>query len=172
MVAAEAGGRLRLMGTPAEEGGGGKIAMGRNGCVRRPRRGDDGPPGRRRPDPDGRDRRSRSCDVRYEGRAAHAAAAPQEGRNALDAAVLGYMNVAALRQHILPTERIHGVFVKGGDKPNIVPAEAVTTWMVRSANIASLQPLKQRVLQCLEASALGDGLHVHAPRGPATPTRT
>jgi metal-dependent amidase/aminoacylase/carboxypeptidase family protein len=93
----------------------------------------------------------------YEGRAAHAAAAPQEGRNALDAAVLGYMNVAALRQHILPTERIHGIFVKGGDKPNIVPAETVMQWMVRSPNVASLQPLKQRVLQCLDASAMATG---------------
>ena len=60
--------------------------------------------------------------VRYHGEAAHAAAFPHKGRNALDAAVLGYMNIAALRQHIKPNERIHGIFTNGGDKPNIVPA--------------------------------------------------
>ena len=48
------------------------------------------------------------------------------------------MNVAALRQHILPDERIHGVFLEAGDKPNIVPARAVTEWMVRSRSISSL----------------------------------
>ena len=57
----------------------------------------------------------------YTGEAAHAAAFPHRGRNALDAAVLGYLNVAALRQHILPDERIHGVFLEAGEKPNIVP---------------------------------------------------
>ena len=60
--------------------------------------------------------------VTYTGEAAHAAAAPHKGRNALDAAVLGYMNVAALRQHIESGERIHGIITDGGDKPNIVPA--------------------------------------------------
>jgi metal-dependent amidase/aminoacylase/carboxypeptidase family protein len=95
--------------------------------------------------------------VDYHGKAAHAAAAPQEGRNALDAAVLGYMNVAALRQHIMPTERIHGIFNAAGDKANIVPAETSMTWMVRSPTISSLQPLKARVLSCLEASATATG---------------
>jgi len=71
--------------------------------------------------------------------------------------VLGYMNVAALRQHILPTERIHGIFDKAGDKANIVPAETSMTWMVRSPTISSLQPLKERVLACLEASAAATG---------------
>ena len=68
---------------------------------------------------------------RYTGEAAHAAAFPHQGRNALDAAVLGYNNVAALRQHIRPDERIHGIFTHGGDKPNIVPAHAVPSgWCV------------------------------------------
>lgn len=62
--------------------------------------------------------------VDYEGRAAHAAAAPWEGRNTLDAAVLGYMNIASLRQHIRPTERVHGVITQGGEKANIVPRVA------------------------------------------------
>jgi metal-dependent amidase/aminoacylase/carboxypeptidase family protein len=96
----------------------------------------------------------------YTGEAAHAAAFPHRGRNALDAAVLGYLNVAALRQHILPDERIHGVFLEAGEKPNIVPARAVTEWMVRSTQISTLGPLKARVAACLEAGAAAAGCAV------------
>ena len=98
-----------------------------------------------------------TVDVSYEGKAAHAAAAPWEGRNALDAAVLGYMNIAALRQHIRPTERIHGIITEGGEKPNIVPRRAAATWYVRSDTISTLQPLKQRVMNCLEGATSACG---------------
>lgn len=155
-LADELGGRVRIMGTPAEEGGGGKILMARQGAF-------DGIAAAMMIHPADADLIRMDCIavqelyVDYHGKAAHAAAAPQEGRNALDAAVLGYMNVAALRQHILPNERVHGVFTKAGDKANIVPAETSMTWMVRSPTISSLQPLKQRVLGCLEASASATG---------------
>jgi amidohydrolase len=155
-VAADAGGRVRIMGTPAEEGGGGKIEMGRRGAF-------EGLAAAMMVHPaDGDLVRMNTIAVQelyvdYEGKAAHAAAAPQEGRNALDAAVLGYMNVAALRQHILPAERVHGIFTKAGDKANIVPDQTAMTWMVRSPTIASLQPLKGRVVSCLEASAAATG---------------
>src|SRR5207245_3923966 len=96
-------------------------------------------------------------EVEYRGQAAHAAAFPQRGRNALDAAVLGYNAVAALRQHIRPDERVHGVFTKAGDKPNIVPDHTVAEWYVRSPTLASLQPLKERVRACLEAGATAAG---------------
>src|SRR5205085_9486006 len=96
-------------------------------------------------------------EVEYFGRGAHAAAFPHLGRNALDAAILGYNAVAALRQHIEPTDRIHGVFSKAGDKPNIVPDHTVAEWYVRSRTILSLQPLKERVLACLEAGPLAAG---------------
>jgi len=155
-VAEQAGGRLRIMGTPAEEGGGGKIEMARNGAFQaldaammvHPADAD-----LIRMDAIA----IQQVDVTYTGKAAHAAASPQDGRNALDAAVLGYMNVGALRQHIMPTERIHGIFLKAGDKANIVPAEAEMQWMVRSPTISSLQPLKERVLACFEGSAIACG---------------
>lgn len=156
VLAEEMGGRVRIMGTPAEEGGGGKILMARQGAF-------DGVAAAMMVHPADADLIRMDCIavqemyIDYHGKAAHAAAAPQEGRNALDAAVLGYMNVAALRQHILPAERIHGIFVRAGDKANIVPAETAMTWMIRSSNIASLQPLKARVVQCLEASAVATG---------------
>ncbi len=155
-IAARAGGRVRIMGTPAEEGGGGKIEMARNG-------GFQNLDAAMMVHPADADLirmdaiAIHQVDVEFHGRAAHAAAAPHEGRNALDAAVLSYMNVAALRQHILPTERIHGIFLTGGDKANIVPAETSMQWMVRSPTIASLQPLKQRVLTCFEAGAAACG---------------
>lgn len=155
-LADEAGGRVRIMGTPAEEGGGGKIRMARRGAF-------EGLAAAMMVHPADADLLRMDCiaieqlRVQYHGRAAHAAAAPHEGRNALDAAVLGYVNVAALRQHILPTERIHGVFTRAGDVANIVPAETEMLWMVRSPTIASLQPLKQRVRTALEASASATG---------------
>jgi amidohydrolase len=158
-IAERVGGRLRIMGTPAEEGGGGKIEMARNGAFRdlhaammvHPADAD-----LIRMDAIA----IQQADVHFAGRAAHAAAAPQQGRNALDAAVLSYMNVAALRQHILPTERIHGIFLKGGDKANVVPAEATLQWMVRSPTIASLQPLKERVQACFDGGAMACGCTV------------
>ena len=158
-VAAEAGGRVVVLGTPAEEGGGGKILMAREGAF-------DGVDAALMVHPAGDDlTRMKVIAVQeliatYTGQAAHAAAFPHLGRNALDAAVLGYLNVAALRQHTLPEERIHGVFLEAGEKPNIVPARAVTEWMVRSTSIATLEPLKARVAACLEAGAAAAGCEV------------
>jgi metal-dependent amidase/aminoacylase/carboxypeptidase family protein len=65
--------------------------------------------------------------------------------------------VAALRQHILAGERIHGVITNGGDKPNIVPARARSEWMVRSPTVASLGRLKERFLACVRAGAEAAG---------------
>ncbi len=158
-VADEAGGRVVALGTPAEEGGGGKVIMLDRGAF-------DGIDAAMMIHPADRDlTRIDSIAVAplivtYHGRAAHAAAAPHLGRNALDAAVLGYMNVAALRQHILPTERIHGVFTEAGDKANIVPARAEAEWFVRSPTLESLEPLKARVVACLRAGADAAGCDI------------
>jgi amidohydrolase len=158
-VADEVGGRVVVLGTPAEEGGGGKIRMIRAGAF-------DGVDAALMVHPAGADlTRMQTIAVQevratYTGAAAHAAAAPHLGRNALDAAVLGYLNVAALRQHIAPGERVHGIVTEGGDKPNIVPARATTEWMVRSPTISSLGPLKERVEACLRAGAQAAGCAV------------
>jgi amidohydrolase len=158
-LAEEAGGRLRLMGTPAEEGGGGKIEMARKGAFV-------GVDAAMMVHPADRELARMNaiaiqhCLVKYTGEAAHAAVSPHLGRNALDAAVLGYMNIAALRQHILPTERIHGIFLKGGEKPNIVPRETEMDWYVRSNTIETLQPLKERVAGCLHGGAHAAGCHI------------
>ena len=158
-IAKDSGGRVRYMGTPAEEGGGGKILMARNGAL-------SGVDLAMMVHPADADLATidaialQQLLVEYTGQESHAAAAPHLGRNALDAAVLGYMAVATLRQHILPTERIHGIFLKSGEKPNIVPREASTEWYVRSDNVTSLAALKPRVLASLESGAHACGCSV------------
>jgi len=155
-VAWETGGRLVVLGTPAEEGGGGKVLMAERGAF-------EGVDAALMVHPAGADLTEADViaiatwQVEYFGRGAHAAAAPEQGCNALDAAVLGYNAVAALRQHIAATERIHGVFPKAGDKANIVPDHTVAEWYVRSATLTSLQSLKTRVLACLEGGAAAAG---------------
>ena len=158
-IAKNSGGRVRYMGTPAEEGGGGKILMARNGALT-------GVDLAMMVHPADADLATidaialQQLLVEYSGQESHAAAAPHLGRNALDAAVLGYMAVATLRQHILPTERVHGIFLKSGDKPNIVPSEASSEWYVRSDNVTSLAALKPRVLAALESGAHACGCSV------------
>ncbi|HCV33527.1 MAG TPA: hypothetical protein DGF10_02575 [Acidimicrobiaceae bacterium] len=95
-VARDLGGRIRILGTPAEEGGGGKVIMAERGAFEDVAAAMMVHPA----DADLENITSlaiQQCEVTYEGHAAHAAAAPEQGRNALDAMVLGYMNVAALR---------------------------------------------------------------------------
>jgi amidohydrolase len=155
-VAGELGGTLRVLGTPAEEGGGGKILMAERGAFA-------GVDAALMVHPAGLDLARfgaiaiQRLHVTYHGRAAHAAAAPQAGRNALDAAVLGYVNVAALRQHIRTDERIHGIFTEAGDAANVVPERAAASWYVRSPTVKGLDKLKARVLACLEAGATAAG---------------
>jgi amidohydrolase len=155
-LADEVGGRVALLGTPAEEGGGGKQYMVEAGAF------------------DGVDMAMmvhpadaelvrmdvvalQQAVVSYHGQAAHAAAFPHKGRNALDACVLGYMNVAALRQHMAPGERIHGVITDGGAKPNIVPEFARSEWNVRSVTAARRDQLVERFVACIEAGARAAG---------------
>jgi amidohydrolase len=154
--AEEAGGRVRILGTPAEEGGAGKVHLIERGAFT---------------DVDAAlmvhpadadllamdTLAAITVEVEFHGEGAHAAAFPHLGRNALDAAVLAYTNVAALRQHIEATDRVHGVFTRGGEKPNIVPSHTSMDWMVRSARASSLVPLHRRVVACFEAGATATG---------------
>jgi len=155
-LADELGGRVLVVGTPAEEGGGGKVRLIDGGTFA-------GVDAALMVHPADADLSAmdvvalQQAHVTYRGEAAHAAAFPHRGRNALDAAVLGYVNVAALRQHIEVGERMHGIITDGGDRANIVPAYARAEWIVRSPTVASLEDLKARFLACLEAGALAAG---------------
>jgi len=149
-------GRLRILGTPAEEGGGGKVRMLNKGAF-------DSVEAVLMIHPADEDLPNMSSlavqqlKATYTGKAAHAAAAPEKGINALDGAVLGYMGVAALRQHIAPDERLHGIFTNGGQKANIVPENAESTWYVRSSTMERLEILKNRLLETLQGGAKSAG---------------
>ena len=152
-------GRVRMLGTPAEERGGGKELMARQGAF-------DGVDAALMMHPSGVNLVSMPCiamsevEVIYHGQSAHAAAMPERGVNALDALVLAYQGIAALRQHIRATERIHGIITDGGQAPNIVPERAAGRFYVRAANAEDLAPLKLRVEGCFRAGAAATGAEV------------
>ncbi|MBW2715098.1 MAG: M20 family metallopeptidase, partial [Deltaproteobacteria bacterium] len=149
-------GKVRLLGTPAEERGGGKELMARNGAF-------DGVDAAMMVHPAGANlvtMPSLACsevDVRYHGRASHAAAMPEQGINALDALVIAYQAIGALRQHIGIFERIHGIITNGGQAPNIVPENSAGRFYVRAANANELAALKVRVENCFRAGASATG---------------
>ena len=152
-------GQLRILGTPAEEGGGGKVRMLNRGAFEsveavlmiHPADADL---------PNISSLAVQQLKATYTGKAAHAAAAPEKGINALDGAVLGYMGVAALRQHIAPDERLHGIFTNGGQKANIVPETAESTWYARSSTMDRLEVLKTRLVETLNGGAKSAGCEI------------
>ena len=158
-VIADADGSVELIGTPAEEGGGGKELIAQAG-------GFDEIDAVVMLHPAGFEAAEhpwigvRTVDVTYRGLAAHAAAMPFMGRNALDAAVAAYQGMAQLRQHMLPTDRVHGIITDGGQKPNIVPERAALTFYLRSAKPETLAVLTQRATDVFEAAAAMTGTTV------------
>ncbi|MEG9862495.1 MAG: amidohydrolase, partial [Parvularculales bacterium] len=149
-------GRVRYLGTPAEERGGGKEIMARHGAF-------DSLDAAMMVHPSGLDLVTMPClcvsevHIAYHGKSAHASAMPQAGRNALDALVTAYQSIAQLRQHIRPTERIHGIITEGGAAPNIVPDRTAGVFYVRASKATALADLKVRVQDCFEAGALATG---------------
>jgi amidohydrolase len=168
LALAELGARLpgsvRWLGTPAEEGGGGKEIMARRGAF-------DGVDAALMIHPAGVNLATMPClaiselKATYHGVASHAAAMPERGVNALDALVLAYQGVAALRQHIRTTERIHGIITDGGQAPNVVPERAAGRFLVRAANLEELNALKQRVAGCFRAGAEATGARLELAWG-------
>ncbi len=96
-------------------------------------------------------------EVRYTGKEAHASAFPERGINAADALTLAQTAIGLLRQHIRPTDRIHGIVTHGGDAPNIVPARTAARYIVRARTLEELEEIRARVLRCFEAGALATG---------------
>ncbi len=149
-------GRVQVIGTPAEEGGGGKVKLITGGVFA---------------DVDaammvhGFDRWIGHSDLlgivrvgfEFTGKAAHASADPWQGVNALDAAIQTYNNVAMLRQQVRPDARIHGIITHGGAAPNIIPEFAAATFLVRSINIDAMWELQKRVIKCAEGAAKATG---------------
>ena len=96
----------------------------------------------------------------FAGRTAHAAAAPQDGINALDAAVLAYNGISMLRQQILPEQRIHGIILEGGEKANIIPSRALMDYNVRGLTLKDTKVLQRRVVKCFQGAAIATGCTV------------
>ena len=149
-------GRVVVLGTPGEEGGGGKILMLERGAFA-------GVDAAMMIHPGDQNKTSekllavRRIEVEITGKAAHAAGEPEKGINALDALVASYVNISLLRQHIRSDARIHGIITKGGDASNIVPAFAAGVFGVRAADNQYLDELIEKVLACFKAGAQATG---------------
>jgi amidohydrolase len=96
-------------------------------------------------------------DVRYTGKEAHASAFPELGINAADALTVAQTAIGLLRQHIRPTDRIHGIVTKGGEAANIIPAHTAAKYMVRARTLDDLGEITAKVFRCFEAGATATG---------------
>jgi amidohydrolase len=155
-IVAEAGGTALVIGTPAEESGGGKVFMANRGAF-------DDLDVAMLVHPGNRDVAVTyalalvALGVQYFGKAAHSAARPEEGINALDALIIAYNSVSALRQHIRDSARIHGIITDGGQAVNVVPERAAGTFLIRAEDDDYLEELEEKVLACFRAGAEATG---------------
>jgi amidohydrolase len=152
---------VTVLGTPAEEVGdsGGKILMLERGAF-------DGVHASMMVHPAPFDAvkpriiASSMFEVEYRGREAHAAAFPQLGINAADAMTIAQTAIGLVRQHICPTDRVHGICTHGGDAPNIVPARTRAKYMIRSERLDELEALRGKIHRCFEAGAVATGCNM------------
>ncbi|MCV7065708.1 M20 family metallopeptidase [Mycolicibacterium farcinogenes] len=152
-VADDAGLTVEVFGTPAEEGGGGKIEMLERGAfhgldlalMAHPAPVDVA---------EARPFAVSHSEISFTGKAAHAAAYPEHGRNAADAFTIAQVALGLLRQQLPPTVRVHGVVTDGGEAPNAIPERTRGRWYVRAETLAELAELEPRVMRCFEAGAL------------------
>lgn len=151
--------RVTVLGTPAEEGAGGKVDLIDAGALE-----DAAASMMIHPSPhdllDPSFQARTSFTVEYHGKESHAAFAPELGVNALDAFVQAYVSVATLRQQILSTDRVHCIIDHGGDANNIIPSYTKSTWGIRSADVNRLEELIPKVRACFEGAAQATGCRV------------
>jgi len=153
---AETGGKVYVYGTPAEETRGGKVTMAEQGifnhldvammvhpyyCHQK----------------SGRSLAMDAIQFEFFGKSAHAAAAPHEGINALDGVLQTFNSINALRQHVKPDVRIHGVITEGGKAANVVPDYAVAQFYVRASTRAYVDEVTEKVKACANGAALATG---------------
>ncbi len=155
-------GRVVLFGTPAEENGGGKIRMldegvfaGVDACLyvhpfSRNQAGQ-------------RSLANIPINICFYGKSSHAASAPHLGINALDALIQTFNAINALRQHVTPDVRIHGVITSGGSRPNIIPDYSEAHFLVRAADGKTAERVLEQVQSCARAGALATGARVEFP---------
>ncbi len=150
-------GKLAAIGTPAEEGGGGKVALIRAGGF------DDVDVAMMIHPTSGRSlagRHSLASNrvmVEFKGRAAHAASQPDLGINALDGILQLFNNVNAMRQQLRPDARVHGIITSGGSAPNVIPDYAAARFSIRALDRRYQQEVLRRFIACAEGAALATG---------------
>jgi amidohydrolase len=155
-AADDAGLTVSVIGTPAEEGGGGKIILLEDGVF-------DGVDAAMMVHPAPYDLPAMPIiaashfTVRYHGKAAHAAAFPELGINAADALTVAQTAIGLLRQHLRPTDRVHGITIVGGEAPNIVPSYAEAEYIARALDLDQLTDVQEKVGRCFEAGAIATG---------------
>ena len=138
----EAGGEVRVYGTPGEEGGENGSAKGsfvREGFFRDV------------------DIACAPIRIAFQGKASHASSAPQEGINALDALVLVFNAIGLLRQQLPKDVRIHGIVTRGGDAPNIIPDNTEGRFYVRAATVSRMMDVMEKLKKIVEGAALQTG---------------
>jgi len=149
-------GRLVVLGTPAEEGGGGKVILIQEGLFR-----DIDAAMMVHPASHTVIKRGSlavtEVDISFRGKAAHASSRPEAGINALDAVIQTFNGLNALRQHIRDGARVHGIITHGGTRPNIIPEYAAARFYVRSTENSYRDELVEKLHQCAKGAALATG---------------
>lgn len=155
-VADDLGIRVKLLGTPAEEGAGGKLELLDRGAFADAHLALMSHPG-----PVDVARAEAYAvshlGVVYEGKAAHAAAYPDLGVNAADAFTIAQVALALLRQQLPSDARVHGIVTHGGEAPNVIPDRTQGHWYVRGTTMSQMREVEARAAKCFEAGALATG---------------
>jgi amidohydrolase len=153
-------GQVLSIGTPAEEGGGGKVLMVDRGAFA-------GVDAAMMFHPSGRQTiahrhalAAQGLRIKFRGKPAHAAARPWYGVNALDAVCQFFVSVAMLRQQVRPDARLHGIITNGGSAANVIPEETEALYRFRALDRVYLNDLKEKVRRCAEAAAMATGCTV------------
>ncbi len=157
-------GTIKVIGTPAEEGGGGKVTMAEAGVFA----GLDAAIMMHPRDTTYLDRGSLAVtpyDIEFFGKPAHASSAPENGINALDALLQVFFSVNQLRQAFKPQTRIHGVITHGGDAANVIPDYTRAEFLVRANDQTYLEELNTRFVDIVNAAALATGARVKITEG-------
>ncbi|WOO78196.1 Peptidase M20 domain-containing protein 2 [Vanrija pseudolonga] len=163
-------GTVVLMGTPAEEGGAGKVLLierggykGIDGCMMIHPAGFTANSGGVLPT-----LAFQTIAVEFFGRTTHAGAAPWDGINALDAANISYTSISALRQQLHPTDRVHGIIVDGGEAPNIIPDYTSMKYYVRASRASGVEELMAKAIGCFKGAAEATGCKLKFKTEPIT----
>lgn len=147
---------LSVIGTPAEEGGGGKIELlERDGFAGQHAAAmvHPGPVDVVRARPFA----VSHSHIGYHGKSAHAAAYPERGVNAADAFTIAQVAIGLLRQQLPSSVRVHGMMTRGGEAPNAIAERTEGRWYVRAETLAQLAEVEPKVMRCFEAGALATG---------------